>query len=157
MPGPRLTFTGVVLDAPDARALADFYRRLLGWETRDDEPYWVTLRPPSGGATISFQTEPAYVRPSWPSGADHQQMMMHLDVEVDDLDAAGAHAVAHGGAHHGTAAGRRRGFACVERVDEVKWKVVPCGDWLLVPVRVERRPHSFVSSTSTRYRKRLTQ
>ena len=96
MPGPRLTYSGVVLDAPDARALAEFYRRLLGWETRDDEPDWVTLKPPAGGSTISFQTEPAYVRPSWPSGPDHQQMMMHLDIEVDDLEAAGAHAVALG-------------------------------------------------------------
>jgi catechol 2,3-dioxygenase-like lactoylglutathione lyase family enzyme len=96
MPGPRMTLSGVVLDAPDARALADFYRRLLGWTTRNDEPNWVTLSPPAGGAALSFQTEPAYVRPSWPSGPDHQQMMMHLDVEVDDLEAAGAHAVAAG-------------------------------------------------------------
>jgi len=96
MPRPRMTLSGVVLDAPDARTLADFYRRLLGWETRADEPSWVTLSPPSGGAALSFQTEPAYVRPSWPSGPDHQQMMLHLDIEVDDLDAAGAHAVAAG-------------------------------------------------------------
>lgn len=96
MPRPRMTLSGVVLDAPDARALADFYRRLLGWETRADEPSWVTLSPPSGGAALSFQTEPAYVRPSWPSGRDHQQMMLHLDIEVDDLDAAGVHTVAAG-------------------------------------------------------------
>ncbi len=96
MPGPRMTLSGVVLDAPDARALADFYRRLLGWTVRKDEADWVTLDPPGGGASLSFQTEPAYVRPSWPSGPDRQQMMAHLDVEVDDLDAAGAHAAAQG-------------------------------------------------------------
>ena len=28
---PRLTVTGTNIDAPDANALADFYRRLLGW------------------------------------------------------------------------------------------------------------------------------
>ena len=94
MPRPRMTLSGVVLDSPDARALADFYRRLLGWSVRKDEESWVTLDPPSGGAARSFQTEPAYVRPTWPSGPDHQQMMMHLDIEVDDLDAAGANAVA---------------------------------------------------------------
>jgi hypothetical protein len=27
---PRLTLTGTNIDAPDANALADFYRRLLG-------------------------------------------------------------------------------------------------------------------------------
>jgi predicted enzyme related to lactoylglutathione lyase len=93
---PRFTYSGVVLDAPDPRALAGFYRRLLGWTVDQDSPEWVSLVPPGGGSKISFQAEPAYVRPVWPSGTEHQQMMMHLDVEVDDLDAAGAHAVAAG-------------------------------------------------------------
>jgi catechol 2,3-dioxygenase-like lactoylglutathione lyase family enzyme len=93
---PRLTLSGVALDTPDPRALADFYRRLLGWTVRKDSDTWVTLEPPGGGTTISFQREPTYVRPSWPSDADHQQMMMHLDIEVDDLAAGAAHAVATG-------------------------------------------------------------
>jgi catechol 2,3-dioxygenase-like lactoylglutathione lyase family enzyme len=93
---PRMTLSGVVLDAPDPRALADFYRRLLGWQTRNEDDTWVTLNQPDGGAALSFQLEPAYVRPSWPSDRDHQQMMAHLDIEVDDLDAAGAYAVAQG-------------------------------------------------------------
>ena len=41
MPPPRLTVTGTNIDAPDANALADFYRRLLGWTTRTEEPGWV--------------------------------------------------------------------------------------------------------------------
>ncbi len=41
---PRLALSGVVLDSPDAGALADFYRSLLGWETEQDEPGWVRLR-----------------------------------------------------------------------------------------------------------------
>ena len=93
---PAMTLTATVLDAPDARALADFYRRLLGWPVGTDEPDWVTLRPPGGGAGLSFQTETAYVRPTWPAGPGDQQMMLHLDIEVDDLEAAGAHAVAAG-------------------------------------------------------------
>lgn len=93
---PRMQLTGVVLDAPDARELADFYRRLLGWTVTQDEPGWVQLRPPGGGARLSFQTEPAYVRPTWPAGPGDQQMMAHLDIEVDDLEAAGDHAVAAG-------------------------------------------------------------
>jgi predicted enzyme related to lactoylglutathione lyase len=44
----------VVLDSPDARALADFYQRLLGWSVRDDEPEWVVLQAPQGGTTLSF-------------------------------------------------------------------------------------------------------
>ena len=85
-----------MLDAPDARALADFYRRLLGWTVERAEADWVLLSAPDGGPTLSFQTEAAYVRPTWPAGPGDQQMMMHLDIKVDDLDAAGAHAVAAG-------------------------------------------------------------
>jgi catechol 2,3-dioxygenase-like lactoylglutathione lyase family enzyme len=93
---PRFTLTATVLDAPDARELAGFYRRLLGWTIGTDEPDWVTLRPPGGGTGLSFQTESAYARPTWPAGPGDQQMMLHLDIEVDDLEAAGAHAVASG-------------------------------------------------------------
>ncbi|MFG1946561.1 VOC family protein [Nonomuraea sp. NPDC048826] len=87
--------SATVLDAPDARELAAFYRRLLGWRIDDDEPDWVTLRAP-GGAGLAFQTEDDYVRPTWPAGDGDQRMMMHLDIEVDDLDAAGAAAVEAG-------------------------------------------------------------
>jgi catechol 2,3-dioxygenase-like lactoylglutathione lyase family enzyme len=93
---PAMTLTAAVLDSPDARALADFYRRLLGWPVGTDEPGWVTLRAPGGGAGLSFQTEEAYVRPAWPAGPGDQQMMLHLDIEVDDLDVGGAHAVVAG-------------------------------------------------------------
>ncbi len=93
---PRMTLTAAVLDAPDPRALAAFYRELLGWPVGTDEPDWVTLRPPDGGAGLSFQTEGAYVRPTWPAGPGDQQMMLHLDIEVDDLDVAGAHAISAG-------------------------------------------------------------
>jgi catechol 2,3-dioxygenase-like lactoylglutathione lyase family enzyme len=91
-----MALTAVVLDSPDARELAGFYRRLLGWTVGQDEPEWVTLRPPGGGAGLSFQTETAYVRPTWPAGPGDQQMMAHLDIEVDDVETAGAHAVAAG-------------------------------------------------------------
>jgi predicted enzyme related to lactoylglutathione lyase len=93
---PRFTYSGVVLDAPDPRSLAAFYRRLLGWSTVKDDPTWVSLSPPGGGSKISFQHEPAFVRPTWPSDREHQQMMLHLDIEVDDLEAAGAEAAAAG-------------------------------------------------------------
>jgi catechol 2,3-dioxygenase-like lactoylglutathione lyase family enzyme len=91
-----MKLTATVLDGPDARELAGFYRRLLGWETKEDEPGWVMLRAPDGGAALSFQTESAYVPPVWPAGPGDPQMSMHLDIEVDDLDEAGAHAVAAG-------------------------------------------------------------
>jgi catechol 2,3-dioxygenase-like lactoylglutathione lyase family enzyme len=91
-----MTLTGVVLGAPDPKALADFYHRLLGWQVEHDEPEWVKLTSPEGGAGLSFQIEADHVRPTWPAGPGDQQMMVHLDIAVDDLDAAGAHALAAG-------------------------------------------------------------
>ena len=93
---PQMNWAGVVLDSPEPRALADFYQRLLGWPRDANEPTWVTLRPPGGGVKLSFQLEPLYTRPTWPAAPGHQQMMSHLDIGVDDLDAASAYAVAAG-------------------------------------------------------------
>jgi hypothetical protein len=93
---PRLALSGVVLDSPDASALAGFYRRLLGWAVEQDEPGWVKLRSPDGGPGLSFQTEPTYAAPVWPAGPGDQQMQLHLDIAVGDLAAAGERAVAAG-------------------------------------------------------------
>ena len=94
-----MRLTAATLDAPNARELADFYLRLLpGWRVRhgEDGPDWVHIRPPDGGTGLSFQTEPRYVPPVWPSAPDRQQMMVHLDIEVDDLEHETARAVAEG-------------------------------------------------------------
>ncbi|MFJ1967577.1 VOC family protein [Streptomyces sp. NPDC087903] len=93
---PRFTLTATVLDAPDARALASFYGDLLDWPVRTDEPDWVTLAPPAGGAGLSFQTEPLFAPPTWPARPGAQQMMTHLDIEVTDLAAAVERATALG-------------------------------------------------------------
>jgi catechol 2,3-dioxygenase-like lactoylglutathione lyase family enzyme len=89
----RRDWWGVALDAPDARELARFYATLLGWEVAREEPAWATIGPTDGVAYLAFQTSPGYERPVWPSADGAQQMMMHLDFQVDDLDAAVAHAV----------------------------------------------------------------
>ena len=65
----RMTLSAPVLDAPDPHALADFYRRLLGWRVVQDEPDWVKLRPPNGGTGLSFQTVPIHAARSWPTGS----------------------------------------------------------------------------------------
>jgi predicted enzyme related to lactoylglutathione lyase len=89
----RHDYWGPVLDAPDARALARFYVELLEWEVYSEEPSFVTIAPRDGVAYIGFQTSPEYVRPVWPPVEGRQQMMLHLDLEVSDLQAAAAHAV----------------------------------------------------------------
>ncbi len=93
---PRLTLSATTIGAPDARSLSEFYRRLLGWDVVEDGPDWVTLRPPGGGSGLSFQTEAGYAAPAWPAAEGQQHMMMHLDLRVEDLQAAGRHAQACG-------------------------------------------------------------
>ncbi|GJF32173.1 glyoxalase [Kitasatospora sp. NE20-6] len=88
MAGGRMQLTSTVLNAAEPERLAGFYRHLLGWETVVEEPGWVRIGPPDGGTGLAFQSEDAYVPPVWPATPGEQQMMMHLDIEVDDLDAA---------------------------------------------------------------------
>ena len=74
----------VVLDCPDPRALAGFYAEVLGG-TVEDQGAWVDLRL-SGGQSLAFQEAPGFVPPKWPA-PDHSQQF-HLDLTVEDLDAA---------------------------------------------------------------------
>ncbi|MGS2641065.1 VOC family protein [Streptosporangium sp. LJ11] len=89
-------YWGVVLDAPDAQELARFYARLLDWKITKEEPGWVTIAPADGVTYLGFQTSQNYVRPVWPNADGSQQMMMHLDLEVDDLYGAVDHAIETG-------------------------------------------------------------
>ena len=82
--------TAPVLGTPDPQGLARFYQRLLGWPLRDDEPDWATLRPADGSTGLSFQLERDHVPPVWPPEPGTQQMQVHLDLQVDDLDEAQA-------------------------------------------------------------------
>jgi catechol 2,3-dioxygenase-like lactoylglutathione lyase family enzyme len=86
----------VCIDCADAHEMADFYARLLGWEVAYREPDWVLMRHPAGGSGLSFQAEAAYRPPTWPEQPDGQDKMLHLDIEVEDLDEAVAHALASG-------------------------------------------------------------
>ncbi|MFD3733635.1 VOC family protein [Streptomyces sp. NPDC058632] len=89
----------VVLDAHDAHELAGFSLRLLGYEVRAEEPHRAPIGPPPGteGTAPAFGTEPAYVPPVRPTGnPGDRQMTPQLDIEVDDLTARTARAVAEG-------------------------------------------------------------
>jgi predicted enzyme related to lactoylglutathione lyase len=93
---PEIRFRSVVLDAPDVPELAAFYKRLLGWPPTSEEPDWARFEPAPGQTGLAIQLEPQFVRPSWPSDTAHQQMQLHLDLQVDDLDAASEHATRAG-------------------------------------------------------------
>ncbi len=85
---------GVALDAADARELAHFYARLLGWQIFDEDETGAAVAPSEdAGYNIAFQTETKYVRPVWPAVDGEPQMSMHLDIAVDDLEEAVEYAV----------------------------------------------------------------
>jgi hypothetical protein len=90
---PQLLQT--VLDAADIRALAEFYRQLLGLVyRRGDEPPaertadtadWLVLTDPAGDRVLAFQEVGELSRSSWPKPDVPQQL--HLDLTVPDLPA----------------------------------------------------------------------
>ena len=85
-----------MLDAPDVAALARFYAELRGWAIYhlDDED--ASLDVGEGVAYLNIQRNDAFVPPTWPTEAGKQQMMLHLDFQVTDLEAETKRAVALG-------------------------------------------------------------
>lgn len=87
---PQLLHT--VLDTPDVRGLAEFYRRLLGLQYRPgDEPPtegmlddldWLVLTDAHGNRKLAFQHADHLKRTTWPS--PYVPMQMHLDLTVPD-------------------------------------------------------------------------
>lgn len=92
----RHDWWGVVVDAPDVEALARFYVELRGWRIHHLDEQDASLDPGEGVAYLNIQRNPDHVRPTWPPQPGQQQMMLHLDFEVTDLDAEVARAVALG-------------------------------------------------------------
>jgi hypothetical protein len=95
----------VVLDSTDARALAEFYRQLLGFTYRagDESPVdgedddWLVLHDGTGRNRVAFQKVPRLPEVTWPDGPRPQQL--HLDLSVStlaDLDRAHERALALG-------------------------------------------------------------
>ncbi|KUL31219.1 VOC family protein [Actinoplanes awajinensis] len=85
----------IVLDTPDARGLAEFYRQLLGLTYRPgDEPPaasepdvngadWLVLVG-DGGVRLAFQQEPKLKPTTWPDPEVPQQL--HLDTTVPSVE-----------------------------------------------------------------------
>ncbi|MEV6932323.1 VOC family protein [Dactylosporangium sp. NPDC051485] len=80
------TLLGPVLDCPDPWSLSRFYGALLGKELTQDNGDGCTMIGEAGDRPVLFQAVAGYNPPRWPDPAHPQQL--HLDVLVDDLDAA---------------------------------------------------------------------
>lgn|SRR5690349_17268067 len=90
-------FWGVVLETADPPALARFYAALMEWQIVKEEPDFFGVAPMGSRVEyLAFQRSPDHVPPTWPNEPGAQQMQMHLDIEVPDLERAVAAAVAAG-------------------------------------------------------------
>ena len=76
------------LDARDPRALATFYSNVLGWPISQLDESGGAIGVPNTVSFISVQRNDDYVAPTWPAAPGAQQMMLHLDVAVDELEDA---------------------------------------------------------------------
>ncbi|MFD0557560.1 VOC family protein [Stackebrandtia endophytica] len=78
----------IVIDCPDPSRLADFYENLLSLPRVYDSHEYVVLKGPSGGDIVTFQRVEDYRAPQWPD--PERPAHLHVDVLVEDLDAAEA-------------------------------------------------------------------
>jgi Glyoxalase-like domain len=97
VPGMAIArFPSIVIDCPHPAVLATFYGTMLDWKV-DLSPDWADVRG-DDGQCISFQPVEDYTPPDWPAQQVPQQM--HLDVIVEDLDAAEAAVLELGATKH---------------------------------------------------------
>ena len=83
----------IVFDARDIEAESSFWAGLLGGIVHPDEDWHSIVV--DGEWVMGVQLAPNQVTPDWPSGPQQQQV--HLDLHVDDLEAAERLAVELGG------------------------------------------------------------
>jgi catechol 2,3-dioxygenase-like lactoylglutathione lyase family enzyme len=76
----------VVIDCPEPADLAVFYSYLLGLPITYRSDDWVVVAKNDTTSGIAFQLAPDHQPPQWPDPGRPQQF--HLDVMVDDVDAA---------------------------------------------------------------------
>lgn len=101
---PRIRVGALTIMAERPRELGRFYSKLLNWPyIREEDPHpgepphagYALVCPPEGVAepALNFDYEASYRRPRWPAVEGEQTSTMHLDLGVDDLDAAVAWAI----------------------------------------------------------------
>ena len=86
----------IAIDCPDPGALARFYGAMLDWKI-DVSADGASVCD-GNGQCISFHQVGGYMPPTWPTQERPQQM--HLDMLVDDLDAAEAAVIELGATRH---------------------------------------------------------
>jgi predicted enzyme related to lactoylglutathione lyase len=77
------TLSAVVIDCTEPAALAEFYRKVTGWDITSSDADAAYLSE-NGAIQLGFQRIANYSPPGWPDDAKH----FHLDFTVDDVAAA---------------------------------------------------------------------
>jgi catechol 2,3-dioxygenase-like lactoylglutathione lyase family enzyme len=95
----EIRWVGLTIDCEWAEPMARFYEGLLEFEIHDLGPggRWAQLFNPHGGVHLNIQGGDGYQPPTWPEQPGELAKMLHLEVEVDDLQAAVALALELGG------------------------------------------------------------
>jgi catechol 2,3-dioxygenase-like lactoylglutathione lyase family enzyme len=84
----------LIIDCPEPATLAAFYAEVLGLPVTYSSDDFVVVAANDTTSGLGFQRAPDHRPPAWPDPASPQQM--HLDVMVDDVEAAGQRVVALG-------------------------------------------------------------
>ena len=82
----------IVFDVADLETESTFWANILGGTVEaDDDWHYVKL---DGDWHLGFQLAPDHVPPDWPDG--EPKLQMHLDLWVDDLEAAHQEVISRG-------------------------------------------------------------
>jgi predicted enzyme related to lactoylglutathione lyase len=95
----------VVLDTRKPADLAQFYGAVLGGTVSDEDETWSVVTDPQG-RRFACQLSPEHEPPQFPDPRGSQQF--HLDIEVDDIDAAEREVLALGATRVTEAVGEDR-------------------------------------------------
>ncbi|MFI5982403.1 VOC family protein [Streptomyces sp. NPDC051555] len=90
---PAIRFSAVTFDCPDPAELSRFYGEALGLPVTYSSDDFVMLGQ-EGSPGLGFNRLAGYRRPTWPEPSQEKQA--HLELGVDDLDAAQARLLALG-------------------------------------------------------------
>jgi catechol 2,3-dioxygenase-like lactoylglutathione lyase family enzyme len=88
----RIRHQVVVFDAADLTAESRFWAGVLGGTVEAEEDWHMVIV--NGEPRVGVQLAPNHVAPDWPDGTPEQQI--HLDLWVDDFDAAHDHVMSLG-------------------------------------------------------------
>jgi catechol-2,3-dioxygenase len=121
---PLARLRSVVVDCPDPRELAQFYRGVVGGEITAVDDDWVVLT--ADGWRLAFQLSDGFAPPTWPTGERPQQF--HLDLTVVDVEAAEREVLALGATKHPVQPGEAAGDPFRVYLDPVGHPFCLCWD-----------------------------